>query len=393
MIKVSKGCLGEDELAAVRDAFEYGYFGLAARVLEFEEALKQYLGAEHVVATNTGTAALHLALDALGIGRGDEVIVPSLTYVAAFQAIAATGATPIACDVEPDTLLMDLGDAEARITERTRALMPVHYAGSPCDMDALLELGERHKLRIVDDAAHAFGTTHKGRKIGGFGHVTCFSFDSIKNITCGEGGAVICRDGELAETLRQKRTLGISRKSPADNAKVQGWQFDVTTNGFRYHMSNINGAIGLAQLKRVAGFIGRRRDICRVYDAAFRDLSGVQPLRINYDETAPHVYVVRVKDLKRDQLMEFLGNRGIETGINYVPNHLHSYFWVDGLRLPETESAYTEILTLPLHCALSDSDVKFVIDSVASFFLEHDEVRNESSPSVRRPGNAAAGRN
>ena len=374
MIKVSKGCVGEEELAAVREAFEYGYFGLAARVLEFEEALKQYLGVEHVVATNTGTSALHLALDGLGIGIGDEVIVPSLTYVAAFQAIAATGATPVACDVEPDTLLMDLVDAEGRITERTKAVMPVHYAGSPCDMDALLELGERHRLRIVDDAAHAFGSTYKGRKVGGLGDVTCFSFDSIKNITCGEGGAVICRDGELAEMLRQKRTLGISRKSSADNAKVRGWQFDVTTNGFRYHMSNINGAIGLTQLKRVSSFIARRREICRVYDAAFRYLAGVQPLQINYDETAPHVYVVRVKDRRRDQLMEFLGNRDIETGINYVPNHLHSYFRVNGLRLPETESAYSEILTLPLHCALSDSDVKFVIDSVASFFLDRKSV-------------------
>lgn len=393
MIKVSRGCLGEEELTAVREAFEYGYFGLAAKVLEFEEALKDYLGARHVVATNTGTAALHLALDALGIGRGDEVIVPSLTYVAAFQAIAATGAIPIACDIEPDTLLMDLADAERRITPRTKALMPMHYAGSPINIEAVLSLTRRHNLRVVDDAAHAFGSTYKGQKIGSFGDVSCFSFDSIKNITCGEGGAVVCNDDELAELLRKKRTLGISRKPAASGSRVRGWQFEVTTSGFRYHMSNINGAIGLVQLRKADVFIARRREICRRYDLAFQDLPGVQALRMDYTRTAPHIYVVRVKDGRRDDLMEFLGQRDIEAGINYVPNHLHPYFHVDGLKLPEVESAYEEILTLPLHCALLDSDVEFVIDSVGSFFRHHDEVRNESSDSVRRSGDAAAGRN
>jgi len=375
MIKVSKGCLGNEELAAIREVFETGYFGHGPKVVEFEKALKQYLGAEHVIVTNTGTSALHLALDALGIGAGDEVIVPSLTYVASFQAIKATGATPVPCEVERDTLLADLKDVERRITPRTKALMPVHYAGNPCDMTTLLGMMERYRLRIVEDAAHAFGSTYQGRKLGSFGDVTCFSFDSIKNITCGEGGAVVCREEELAELLRQKRVLGMKRHSSSMASwKERDWRFEVTTGGFRYHMGSINAAAGVEQLRKVDRFIVRRREICRAYDQTFRDLSGVRTLRINYEDAAPHIYVIRVLDGRRDALMQFLKDADIETGINYIPNHLHPYFRKGGLSLPETERAYGEILTLPLHCGLSDQDVDAVIGRVQEFFKEHREV-------------------
>jgi dTDP-4-amino-4,6-dideoxygalactose transaminase len=368
LIKVSQGCLGDEELAEVREAFAYGYFGHAAKVEEFEAALADYLGAEHVVATNTGTSALHLALDALGIGAGDEVIVPSLTFVAAFQAIKATGATPVACDVHPDTFLIDLEDAAARITPRTRALMPVHYAGSPCDLDALYALANRYGINVVEDAAHAFGSTYRGRRIGGFGTTTCFSFDSIKNITCGEGGAVACRDATLAQLMRRKRVLGIDRQpAPVASDRPAAMTFEVATAGFRYHMSNINAAIGLAQLRKVDAFIARRRAICRQYDAAFAGVAGIQTLRVNYDEAAPHLYVVRVKNGRRDELMQFLRAEGIETGINYVPNHLHPYFHQEGKPLPATEEAFAEMLTLPLHVGLEPGDVEQVIDKTLAF--------------------------
>jgi perosamine synthetase len=369
LIKVARGCLADEELAEVKAAFDYGYFGLAAKVVEFEEQLAKYFGAEHVVAVNTGTSGLHLALDALGVGTGDEVIVPSLTFVGSFQAISATGARPVACDVEPDTLLMDMDDVRKRLTARTKALMPVHYAGNPCDMDALQELGHRTGIRVVEDAAHAFGSVYKGRRIGGFGDVTIFSFDSIKNITCGEGGAVVCRDAKLAELLRKKRLLGMDRASQASASwKTRSWQFEVHTQGFRYHMSNINAAIGLAQLRKADVFIARRREICKRYDAAFHDLPEIRPLRINYAEVAPHIYVVRVPGGRRDALMQFLKDRDIETGINYIPNHLHRYYRQGSLCLPETERAYGEIITLPLHCGLSDDDVAAVIAGVKEFF-------------------------
>jgi len=369
VIKVSQGSLGDEELAAVREAFAYGYFGHAGKVVEFEAALRQYLGVEQVVATNTGTSALHLALEGLGIGEGDEVIVPSLTFVACFQAIKMAGALPIACDVDPETLLLDLRDVESRITSRTRAIMPVHYGGSSCDMTALRQLADRHDVFLVEDAAHAFGSTWRGQRVGTRGDIACFSFDSIKNITCGEGGAIACHDADLAERLRRKRTLGIDRSAaPTPDGAPPSWQFEVATGGFRYHMSNINAAIGLVQLARLDGFLARRREICRQYDHAFADIAGVITRPVNYDEVAPHVYVVRVTDGRRDALMRHLKESGIETGINYVPNHLHPYFRQAGRPLPETERAFAEILTLPLHYGLTSSDVEEVIKRVREFF-------------------------
>ncbi|MBT3922664.1 MAG: DegT/DnrJ/EryC1/StrS aminotransferase family protein [Nitrospina sp.] len=369
MIKVSQGCLGEEEVKEVLSAFEYGYFGLAAKVDEFEQDLGSYLGATFAVATNSGTNAMHLALDSLGIGKGDEVIVPSLTFVASFQAISATGARPVACDVLPDTLLIDVEDARKRISKNTKAIMPVHYVGSPCDMEALLELKELHGIRIVEDAAHAFGSTFKGKKIGSFGDITCFSFDSLKNITCGEGGLIICNEKELYELCRKKRNLGLDRKNQTTTSwKERSWSYDVVTQGFRYHMSNINAAIGLAQLRKADEFIFRRREICKKYDDAFQVEPGIKLLRVDYATVAPHIYVIRVRNNLRDPLKQYLQEQNIETGISYIPNHLHTFYRENGLSLPETEKAYKEILTLPLHCKLSDSNVDRVIACVHEFF-------------------------
>ncbi len=367
MIKVSQGCLGEAELAAVREVFATGYFGHSAPVVAFESALGDYVGASHVVAVNTGTSALHLALDALRIGPDDEVVVPSITYVASFQAISATGARPVPCEIDPRTLNIDVADVERRITSRTRALMPVHYAGAACDLDALRALAARRRLHVVEDAAHALGATYGGRRIGS-GEIACFSFDSIKNITCGEGGAIVCRDAELAERMREKRHLGV-RRVPADGTPgaPRGVAFDVVAQGFRYHMGAINAAIGLVQLGRLEEFVERRRAICRRYDDAFRSLGTVRPLEVDYREAAPHIYVVRVAGGLRDALMSFLRDADIETGINYAPNHLHAYYRQPGVSLPVSESAYDEILTLPLHCALSDGDVEQVIRAVRRF--------------------------
>ena len=378
MIKVSQGCLGEEEIKEVLSAFEYGYFGLAAKVDEFEQELKNYLGAPFAIATNSGTNAMHLALDALGIGKGDEVIVPSLTFIASFQAISATGAKPVACDVLPETLLIDVEDVRKKISENTKAIMPVHYMGNPCDMDALLKLKELHGIRIVEDAAHAFGSTFKDKKIGGFGDITCFSFDSLKNITCGEGGVIICNEKELYELCRKKRNLGMDRKNQTTTSwKDRSSSYDVDTQGFRYHMSNINAAIGLAQLKKIEKFISRRRKLAIKYDCAFQSLEEIKTLQIDYDTVTPHIYVIRVENNLRDPLMKYLKDQDIETGVNYIPNHLHSFYKQENLVLPETEKAYEEILTLPLHCKLSDLDVDRVIACTREFL---NQKRNKVSP-------------
>ena len=368
MIKVSKASVGEEEISAMRPALLRGYYGHAENVVAFEKAIAEYIGVEpwQVVCVNTGTSALHLAVEVCGIDSGDEVISPSLTFVACFQAITAAGAIPVACDIDGSTLQMSLEDAESRITEKTRAIIPVHYTGCPVEMDKFLDFAKKHNLRLIEDAAHAFGSTYKGKKIGSFGDLTCFSFDSIKNITCGEGGAVICRNKDDAEKLRQMRLLGIDRDNPHVGGHQRTKLFDVKIQGWRYHMSNLNAAIGLEQIKKVESFINRRQLISQRYVNAFSSLPGLKILPIDYSETAPHIFVIRVLNDKRDQLTEFLKDRDIETAFNYIPNHLLTKFRSGPF--PNTDMIFKEILTIPLHCSLTEEEVDFVIKSIVEFF-------------------------
>lgn len=365
MIPVSRPSTGAEELAAIGAVLETGWLGLGATTFEFEEAVKRYLGCRHVVAVNTGTSALHLALDGLGLGPGDEVIMPSLTFAACAQAILATGATPVFCESREEDLLVDVEDVVRRLTPQTRAVIPVHYCGNPCDMDALLALADRHGFRVVEDAAHGFGSTYKGRKLGSFGHLTCFSFDPIKNITCGEGGAVALADDDLAEELRRKRILGIDKDTWHRYKNTRNWFYEVTTRGYRYHLPNFCAAIGLVQLRKVDEFIRRRREICRRYDAAFALLRAVRTLVVDYGEAAPHVYIVRVVNGRRDEFMDFLKERGVATGIHYIANHLHPYFnpYVRD-PLPRATALWQEIVTLPLYYDMTDADVGTVIEAV-----------------------------
>jgi dTDP-4-amino-4,6-dideoxygalactose transaminase len=369
VVKLSRGCLGEEELSEVRSVFEYGYFGLGSKVDEFEESLGFFLGGSNVVAVNSGTNALYIALDSLDIKAGDEVIVPSLTFIATYQAISATGAIPVPCDIYPDTLLMNIEDAKNKITPKTKAVVPVHYGGNPCDMDELLSLKESHGLRVIEDAAHAFGSCYKGKKIGSFGDITCFSFGSLKNISCGEGGAVICSDSELDSLLRKKRHLGMDRGSQSTTSwRERSWLYDVPVQGFRCHMSNINAAIGLAQLKKFDKFISLRRSISKIYQEGLKNLTSIDLLDIDFDAIVPHLFVIRVLNGYRDSMMKFLLENDIETGINYIPNHLHTLYKGKALALPETEKAYNEILSLPFHCELTNEDVFRVIEAINGFY-------------------------
>lgn len=369
MIKSSRGCCGEEELNQVKEAFDYGYFGLAYKVNEFEEKLQEYLGTDRsVVAVNTGTSALHIALASIGIQDGDEVIVPSFTFVATLQAISDCGGVPVFCEVDEKTMLMDMADVERKITDKTKAIVPVHYAGSPCDMDALLAMKEKYGVRIVEDAAHAIGSTYKGKKIGSFGDITCFSFDSIKVMTCGEGGAVVSNDSALADIVKTKRLLGIDRKTMhTKDWKQRSWIYDVPYAGYRYHMSNINAGIGLAQLKKLDAFISRRREICNLYMEKLKDIQGIE-LPVSYFSTiAPFMYVIKVKDGKRDALKKYLMDHDIESGISYIPCHHFTYYHNDSVNLPITDAIFQEILCLPLHYEISDENVEEVANCIKSF--------------------------
>lgn len=366
MIKVSRACVGQEELIEIKEALEYGYFGLAYKVNEFEEEIKKYIAIDkEVVCCANGTSALHLALDALGIGPGDEVIVPSFTFVATAQAIMMVGATPVLCEINKDNFLIDIDDVKKKITNKTKAIIPVHYAGNVCDLDALLTIKSETGIRIIEDAAHAFGSYYKGKRVGSIGDITCFSFDSIKVMTCGEGGAVVTSDKDLAELMKQKRLLGIDRKTMhVKDWKQRSWMYDVKTIGYRYHMSNINAAIGLAQIKKVDGFISKRQHICDLYLKQLKNIRGISFEKADWSVAAPFMFPVLIEDGKRDSVRDYLKSLDIETGISYIPLHRFGLFSDDSNKYPNTEYVFSKIICLPIHPNLTDENIIAVCEGI-----------------------------
>ena len=264
----------------------------------------------------------------------------SLTFVASFQAISAAGAVPVACEVYPETVTLDLEDAARRITPRTRAVMPVHYASNPGDLEAVYGFARRHGLRVIEDAAHAFGCTDQGRKIGSFGDLACFSFDGLKNITSGEGGAVVTSDPQVIQTVQDARLLGVQRDTEKRYQGARSWEFDVQHQGYRYHLSNLFAAVGRVQLRRFEGELKPRRvELSQRYRAALADTRDLQLLHGDPGPIVPHIFPIRVLNGKRDGLRQFLRDRGIETGIHYKPNHLLSFYGGGREALPVTEKA------------------------------------------------------
>lgn len=373
-IFVSRSDVGQAESEAVsRVLLEDGYLGMGREVQSFEAELAAFLGipAWHVVCVNSGTAALHLAV-AASTRPGDEVLVPSLTYVASFQACTAAGAVPVACEVHPETGLIDLQDASSWLTDRTRAIMPVHYAGYAGDFDAVLRFADVHGLRVIEDAAHAFGNLCEGRMIGTFGDITCFSFDGIKNITSGEGGALVTADEKVAGYVRDARLLGVQRDTDIRYSGGRSWDFDVVQQGYRYHMSNILAAIGRAQLGRFADeFAPKRRRLAHIYRERLSAVEGIILFETDPVSVVPHIQPIRVQGGLRDTLRGHLMDAGIETGIHYKPNHLLSRYGGGTRRLPVTERLYDELLTLPLYTTLNDDDIAHICTLVVRFMGEH----------------------
>ena len=364
-MRLSRSIVGEAEADALRRVVcEDGYLGMGSEVQRFERELAAWLGIpeEQVITANSGTAALHLAVAAL-LEPGDEVLVPSLTFVSSFQAISAVGAVPVPCEVLPETVTLDLADAATRLSPRTRAIMPVHYASNPYQIDALYAFAQKHGLRVIEDAAHAFGCLSRNRKIGSFGDVVCFSFDGIKNITCGEGGCVVTADQVVAERCRDGRLLSVRKDTDNRFSGKRSWDFDVERQGWRYHMSNLMAAIGRVQLTRFDAEFAPAR---RAYAALYRqELAGVWDLALLREDpeafVVPHIFPVRVLSGRKTELMDALDKAGIPTGIHYKPNHLLSYYGGGNVSLPVTEALYHELLTLPLHPGLREDDVREVI--------------------------------
>jgi len=361
--------VGQEEADAVaRVLLEDGYLGMGREVEAFEKELQAFLESpdRQVMCVNSGTAALHLAVQAV-TQPGDEVLVQSLTFLSSFQAIAAAGCVPVACEAVPETITLDLDDAKKRLTPRTKAVMPVHYASNPGDLEAVYDFAAQHGLRVIEDAAHAFGCHYRGRKIGAFGDIACFSFDGIKNITSGEGGAVVTSDVEAAQIVRDARLLGVQRDTEKRYAGQRSWEFEVNQQGYRYHLSNLLAAIGRVQLKRFPHFASRRAALVGLYRRMLSELAGLRLLQVDLNEIVPHIQPIRVLNGRRDELRRFLAESGIETGIHYHPNHLLKFFGGGRVSLPVTEGLYGELLSLPLHPALTETEVSWICSQVAGF--------------------------
>ena len=360
--------LGHEEATAVLECLQSGWLTSGPVSRQFEQEFAAYLGGDvHAIAVNSATAGLHLALEALGIGPGDEVIVPTMTFTATAEVVRYLGADAVIVDVDPHTLCLQ---PEA-ITPNTRAVIPVHYGGLACDIDAIVALAHRHGLRVIEDAAHAFPTTLRGRLVGTLdSDATVFSFYANKTMTTGEGGMVVCRNADIARRVKVMRLHGISEDAfDRFTSRQPAWFYQVIAPGFKYNLTDIAAAIGRAQLRKIDGFLARRQQMARRYTECLADL----PLTLPPDAPAGsqhawHLYPVRLAanaPLARDRLIEQLSEQGIGTSVHYIPLHRQPY-WRDryGLRpeqFPHAEASYHAQLTLPLYTAMADAGQARVI--------------------------------
>ena len=359
-IRLSKSCISAAEKAAVLEVLNGEYLGMGSVVGDFEAELQDYFSRD-VVCVSSGTAALHLSLQGMGIGPGDEVLVQSLTYLASFQAIAASGGKPVAVDVNTEDFTIDLEDAEKKISSRTKAIMPVHYAGAVGDLSAIYRFAKKYGLRVLEDAAHAFGSSYNNQKVGEFGDVVCFSFDGIKNITCGEGGCIVSSDSKLLRKVSNARLLGVDGDSKRRIKRDRTWSPKVDSQGWRYHMSDIMAAIGIEQLKRFPILSKRRRELAKRYVKNLSNSKLYRCLHHDYDSIVPHIFPIEINSIViREDVVNQLSINGIQSGIHYYPNHKLDYFKDDQVVLKNTDNLYKNILTLPLHPDLNDGDVDYI---------------------------------
>lgn len=362
-----------DTIKHLMDAFDVGWLGMGSFTKEFEERIADYLDLNNrfVVATSTGTAALHVALVTAGVTPGDEVITTSFNYVADHQAITATGADVVMCDIRENDLGIDCKKAEKLITERTKAILPLHFAGIPCDIEGVYDLADRYDLRVVEDCCHAFGTTVDGREIGSRGDIACFSFDPVKIITSIDGGAVVVNSKEELDRLKLLRFLGVNKETTERYKNKRAWEYDVVCQGFRYHMTNILASVGISQIKRTDEFIESRRNVCRLYNEAFEGSGGLLIPQTDFLDVSPFIYYLRVLDNRRERLIDHLGQRNIDVGIHFIPVHKHT-FYKDSCRgnMTVTDEVTEQIVTLPLHSNMKPEFFERVIDGVTSFFAK-----------------------
>ena len=397
--------IDEDDIQAVVEVLRSDWLTTGPKVAEFEKALADFVGAKEAVAVSSGTAALHAAMYALGIGPGDEIILPPMTFVATANAVVFQGGTPVFADVDPDTLLINPNEVEDKITSRTKAIIAVDYAGHPCDYDALRTIAAKHDLFLVADACHSLGAEYKGKKVGTLANLTVFSFHPVKHITTGEGGMVTTDNPEFAERMRLFRNHGITRDpkrfSPLTSdlrplTSDFSWYYEMQDLGYNYRMTDFQCALGISQLRKLSEFLERRREIAAQYDEALSEIPDIKPLGLRSDVIAAkqselsspyalrpapcalcsnhayHLYVVRIDfealGIDRTELFMKLREKGVGVNVHYIPVYLHPYYrqkFHTGPGLcPVAERAYEQILSLPMFPKMTDDDVERVIETI-----------------------------
>lgn len=368
VIQLFRPTLGEEEIQAVAEVLRSGWLGLGPKTEEFEKAFAAYIGARHVVGVISCTAALDLAVKLLDLRPGDEIVVPTCTFISSAHAVVYNQCRPVFVDIEPDTLNISVNDLQRKLSARTKAVIVVHYSGRPVDMDGVKAVAG--SIPIIEDCAHATGARYRGRPVGTFGRYGCFSFHAVKNLTMGEGGAVSINDNTDYQRARQLRWLGIDKgtwERTPDN-KEYWWEYSVNEIGLKCHLNDILAAIGIEQLKKIGRLNARRKEIAEIYRREFRALEWLElpPADDAIHQSSWHIFCAKLREGDRNDLSQYLKQKGIMTGVHYKPIHLYRCYGHQE-PLPVAEATFKRIISLPNHASLNDDDVDRIVGAVKGF--------------------------
>lgn len=360
--------IDQDDIDAVVDVLKSDYVTTGPAVEQFEKAVAKYVGAKYAVAIANGTAALHAACYAAGIGPGDEVITTPITFAASANCALYCGATPVFADIEEDTYNIDPKEIEKKITEKTKAIVAVHFTGQPCKMDEIHAIAKKHKLVVIEDAAHALGADYKGKRVGSMSDMTTFSFHPVKHITTGEGGMIVTNSKKLYDKLILFRSHGITRNAKKLEKNEGGWYYEQQDLGYNYRITDIQCALGTSQMKKLDKFVERRRAIAKRYDEAFKDIPEIIcPVQAEGCNNSWHLYVIQVLGRKRKNVFDDLRAVNIGVNVHYIPVYKHPYYQKNGYEkvlCPNAEQYYDRAISLPMYPLLSEEEQEYVIEQV-----------------------------
>lgn len=367
-IPYGRQTIDDDDIQAVCEVLRSDFLTTGPKVGEFEKTVAEYVGAKYAVAVSNGTAALHVACLAAGISNGDEVITTPITFAASANCVLYCGGVPVFADINTRTYNIDPDDIEKKITSKTKAIIPVHFTGQPCDLDTIHAIAAKNNLIVIEDAAHALGAEYKGKKIGGLSDMTVFSFHPVKHITTGEGGMITTNNKQLFERLKLFRTHGITRDKSLMNNKEDGWFYEQLELGYNYRITDFQCALGISQMKKLDRFIGRRLEIAAKYDAVFADVEGViTPGQAENCKNSYHLYVIQVTNMPRSQAYSKYISAGLGVNVHYIPVYKHPYYQKNGyagVSCPNAEKLYSRLISLPIYPSLTDEEIEYVISVV-----------------------------